>query len=107
MEAESMDNSFLIKSKDDDYFNWVRTEEIYNNTYYKKLINWLSGEFNLYLQEESEDLKVYFPNGWFLIKLIEDMDTKYEIIVKCKCKNTIVQMYNQISSVVNHFKSFK
>ena len=35
---------------------------------YHQFLNWVSGEFDLYLQDESNGLQVYFPEGNFHIK---------------------------------------
>tara|TARA_B110000285_G_C14810751_1_gene461850 strand:- start:360 stop:653 length:294 start_codon:yes stop_codon:yes gene_type:complete len=36
---------------------------------YYQFLNWISGEFDLFLQDETNGLKVYFPEGNFLIKV--------------------------------------
>ena len=38
-----------------------------SNKRYYTFINWVSGEFDLYLQDESNGLHVYFPEGKFHI----------------------------------------
>ncbi|MFI0429371.1 hypothetical protein [Mariniflexile sp. HMF6888] len=48
-------------------FKLVKEVEVKNVEAYYMFINWVVDEFNLYLMNESEILKVYFPNGWFTI----------------------------------------
>jgi hypothetical protein len=35
---------------------------------YNQFLNWISGEFDLFLQDETNGLQVYFPEGNFFIK---------------------------------------
>ena len=93
----------LIKS----HYQMVWSENCETIGDFNKLLNWIGGEFTLYLQQdEKSGLKVFFPNGWFFINLIEGMGNEYEIIVKSKSKKTIVPIYNRIISVVNHLNKF-
>ena len=39
-----------------------------NITVYRKFLNWISGEFDLNLQDESEHLKIFFPSKQLTIK---------------------------------------
>ncbi len=74
---------------------------------FRKFLNWTSGEFVLYQQETEDGLKVYFPNGFFQMELINESNVECEIILKSNCKRTIIQISNQLNSVTNHFKKFK
>ena len=35
---------------------------------YNKFLNWISGEFDLYPQDESEGLKIFLPEGEIIIR---------------------------------------
>lgn len=74
---------------------------------FNKLLNWMSGEFILHQQDDEKGLKVYFPNGWFFINLINESTIYFEIIIKSNCKKTFAKMQKQIVSIVNHFKLYK
>lgn len=94
----------LVNSK----YQMIWNENFETMCDYNKLLNWTNEEFILcQRQEEVNGLKVFFPNGWFFIKLIEKNRIGFEIIVKSKCKKTIVKTYNHIVSMVKHFKKYK
>ena len=57
-----------ISSTKSTRFELVKIEPAKNLGIYHKFTNWVVGEFDLYLMKESDDLKVYFPNGWFSIR---------------------------------------
>lgn len=44
---------------------------------YNQFLNWVSGEFDLFLQDETNGLEVYFPEGSFKIK---DSNEKENIV---------------------------
>ncbi|UKM64507.1 hypothetical protein GSB9_01056 [Flavobacteriaceae bacterium GSB9] len=76
---------------------------------YSKFINWVSGEFDLYLQDTSRGIKIYYPNGWFSIKksdcVHENIDMKITVVSKsktgCQKKHSqLVSIYNQINSLL-------
>ena len=99
------DNSFLYDSANEDYFTWTRSVYIDNCVNYENLLNWLSGEFSLYLQEESESLKVYFPNGWFDYEKIKG-SIEIRIVIKSKCQICGNKVKSQLESIMNHFNRF-
>jgi hypothetical protein len=53
---------------------------------YTQFLNWVSGEFNLLLQEETNGLHVYFPEGSFSIKNSKE---KENIIVHINLKTKV------------------
>lgn len=59
-----------------------------NINVYHKFINWVVGEFDLYLKNESQELKVHYPNGWFSIRCFNspNIDLKVEINLIGKSK---------------------
>jgi hypothetical protein len=82
------------------------------NGVYEKLINWVTGEFDLYLKNESETLKVYFPNGWFSIRNFKNENDKEFIEIKVEAKSKIAcqQMMKQLEHIYNRvicFTEFK
>ncbi len=82
-------------------------ESFDNAKLYKKFLNWVSGEFDLFLQIEENDLQVFFPNGSLHIKE-QDIDSNLiaaEINIKSKNPTVGVNIYNQITSVANHLKT--
>ena len=49
-------------------YNLVKIELVEDLRIYNKFINWVIGEFDLYLKnDESKELKVYFSYGWFSV----------------------------------------
>tara|TARA_B110000091_G_C13536582_1_gene358608 strand:+ start:331 stop:615 length:285 start_codon:yes stop_codon:yes gene_type:complete len=53
---------------------------------YTQFLNWVSGEFDLFLQEETIGLYVYFPEGYFSIKNSKE---KEKIIVHINLKTKV------------------
>lgn len=53
---------------------------------YHKFINWISGEFDLYLQDESNGLHVFFPEGKFHIKSNAENDNSVNVQIHLKSK---------------------
>ena len=56
---------------------------------YNLFLNWVSSEFDLFLQEESNGLQVYFPDGCLTIKsadknnnLMANNDLQYKFLEK-------------------------
>ncbi|MDG1194402.1 hypothetical protein SAMN04487762_0079 [Polaribacter sp. Hel1_33_78] len=73
-----------------------------SNKRYYTFINWVSGEFDLYLQDESNGLHVYFPEGKFHIT--NEVDNG-NIIVQINLQSKILEngqlIFNKIMSVYN------
>ncbi|MDO6759288.1 hypothetical protein Q4566_03680 [Tamlana sp. 2_MG-2023] len=70
---------------------------------YNKYLNWVSGEFELYLQDDSNGLKVYFPSGHLSVRLIQSnrQDIYFEIYVKSKNRAFGTRIHNQVIEVLN------
>lgn len=85
------------------YYNLIRQPKTINKVTYHKFLNWLTGEFDLNLKEENKGLKVYFPNGYFLVKQLKNIDDKiqFEICVKSKSRNTGINIFQKIESTYN------
>jgi len=77
-----------------------------NEKVYNKFINWVRGEFDLYLISESTKLDVYFPNGMFSIGKIPDKNINIEINIKSSSESTCNNMMNQLQSIYNHVVVF-
>ena len=71
-----------------------------SNKKYNTFLNWVSGEFDLYLQDESNGLYVYFPEGKFHIKNNTDNgDVVAEINLESKILEKGQVIFNKIMSV--------
>tara|TARA_R110002096_G_scaffold142226_1_gene297394 strand:- start:156 stop:548 length:393 start_codon:yes stop_codon:yes gene_type:complete len=90
------------------HFHLKKEVTIKTNGIYERLINWVIGEFDLYLKNESEILKVYFPNGWFSIRNFKDENNKelIEIKVEGKSRITCQKMMSQLECIYNHVVHF-
>jgi len=64
----------------------TRHEKIENIDFYYQFLNWLKGEFDLYLIEEIDGLKVHYPSGLFSVTFFSENeeDVSVEIIIKSK-----------------------
>ncbi|AXP81471.1 hypothetical protein CJ739_2398 [Mariniflexile rhizosphaerae] len=84
------------------YYKLIQEESIEDKDVYYKFVNWLLGEFDLYLQENSTGLKVYYPSGWLSIK--KRTDFTMEIIIASKSKIVCEKKYFQLVSIYNQVK---
>ena len=89
------------------YHHWTQRESIMDKRLYNKFLNWISGEFDLYLQDELNGLEVFFPQGKFSIKTIEESkkDILIEINIKSKDLNVMNTVGNQIISIYHQIES--
>ena len=89
-------------------FSLKKVDIIKTYSIYEKLINWVTGEFDLFLKNESEILKVYFPNGWFSIRNFKDENNqeRIEIVIEGKSKIACQKMMNQLERIYNHVIRF-
>lgn len=75
--------------------------------FYDKFLNWIKGEFDLYLINESlsESLLVYFPNGYFSIKNISKNESfiMMEVKIESKTLDCGTKIAYQITTVLNLF----
>ena len=70
---------------------------------YHTFINWIRGEFDLLLQEETSGLTIFFPEGKFHIKNKIDKETVVaEINLESKVLENGQLIFNKIMSVYNH-----
>lgn len=88
------------------YHEIIRKESFINNDLYDTFLNLISGEFDLYLQDEVDDLQVFFPFGKLCIKKINNCNEniKVEINVKSKKMSLCNQIIDKISTIQNHLK---
>lgn len=79
--------------------------QLKNNVVFSRFVNWVTGEFDLFLQDEnSKGLKVYFPDGYFSIGRFENADIEFgvEMKVEGKSKVTCQGMMNQLMQIYKH-----
>ena len=67
----------------------------------------MSSEFILYQQEKNQGIKVYFPNGWFIIRFIKDGKNNYEVFINSKSKFTFSKIKEQLLLAINRFNHIK
>ena len=69
---------------------------------YHTFVNWISGEFDLYLQDETNGLHVYFPEGKFHIKeIVDNGNIIAEINLESKNLENGQIIFNKIISIYN------
>ncbi|CAL2094083.1 hypothetical protein [Tenacibaculum sp. 190524A02b] len=75
-------------------FTTINHFEVFNN--------WLSGEFDLHLQEQKQNhLTIYFPNGHILVTI--EKENRIIITVKNKNSNQCLQMMQKIIDFYNFY----
>lgn len=84
--------------------NFTRYENIKNIEIYNQFLNWLKGEFDLYLMDELDGLKVYYPNGLFSVRLFSENEKDFSIEIKIisKTLETANQMAAKIEAIYDH-----
>ncbi|MDO5968985.1 hypothetical protein Q4Q35_04120 [Flavivirga aquimarina] len=89
------------------HHKWLHDDSFENLYDFNKFINWLSGEFTLYQQDEFHGLTVFIPNGWFSIEQLSLNKNviEFRIEVKSKCFKSGVKIFNQVKLILKHFKS--
>ena len=90
------------------HYNLVKTDPFKNSETYSKFINWVSCEFDLFIQYESKNLKVYFPNGWFVISNFKDKYDRDQIEIRVEGKSKIAcqNIIHQLEIIFNHVVFF-
>lgn len=90
-------------------FKNKRIEKVISYNVYKRFINWVSSEFDLYLQQEKKDLKVYFPNGFFKIGIVKNIDklVVIEILIKGKTEESCEKIFYKLEKIYNRVSLFK
>ena len=81
----------------------IREASFTSSKCYNKFINWVSGEFDLYLQDESNGLDVFFPNGKLNIQKAKNNDNSIvaEINFESKIREQGADIINQIMTIYN------
>jgi hypothetical protein len=81
----------------------IREATFTSSNGYNKFINWVSGEFDLYLQDKSNGLDVFFPNGKLNIKKAIDQDNTLvaKINFESKLQNQGTDIINKIMALYN------
>lgn len=89
---------------EDPYYKLSQKKSVGTVEMYLKLINWVSGEFDVYLQDESSRLVIYYPNGWLSINC--NLQLKDKIIVEftviSKSKKSCQSVFIQLATIYNH-----
>ncbi len=91
-------------SSENSHYNIIKYENIKTIDTYNTFINWVRGEFDLYLMEELDGLKVHYPNGWFSIKVLSESEKEINIIIQIKSKtlDSGLKIEAQIKTIYSH-----
>jgi len=68
------------------YHNFIKHESVDGIEAYEKFLNFVKGEFDLFQKEEINGLKVYFPNGWFIVEILKETESNIEFKINIKSK---------------------
>lgn len=103
-----MINSYFETSFNAPYHQLNKKTFFKTSKRYYTFINWISGEFDLYLQDDSNGLQVFFPEGKFHItNKINNGKIIAEINLESRVLTNGQQVFNQIMSVYNHLSKTK
>ena len=86
------------------YHTFIKHENIKTIAIYNRFQNWIQGEFDLYQMEELDSLKVYYPNGWFSIRVLleTELDLNIEIKIKSRTINSGILIESKINKIHTH-----
>jgi hypothetical protein len=89
------------------YHVFTKYEKIESIEFFDQFINWLKGEFDLCLMEDSDGLKVYYPSGFFWVKLSSKNENNFsiELNIKSKTLKSASQISSKIEAIFIHLKS--
>lgn len=73
------------------------------NSMYHQLINWISGEFDLNLKDDSKGLKVFIPNGLIYVKEKSDK-ANITIEVKSNSLKKSEELTNRVNSLFSRLE---
>ena len=106
---DKLEKNIKVFNAKADYFSLKKEEIIKTDGVYDRFVNWVTGEFDLNIMQESEILKVYFPNGWFsIVSHKNEMEQKViQINVKGKSKIACEKIMIQLEHIYNHVVSFQ
>ena len=99
--------STFIETKS--YYELTHTESIPSKALYEKFLNWVSAEFELYLQDKLDGLKIFYPGGYFYITetVRSNNVVNYKIIVRNKYKQKGIQINNLVFDILGHVIKLK
>ena len=91
-----------------EFVDLKRIKKINDLTVYDRFVNWVSGEFDLYLQNETKKLQVFLPNGSFDIEIFNDCNNSLNILihVKGKSKDTSLMIIKKLENIYNNVLKF-
>ncbi|WP_282136499.1 hypothetical protein [Seonamhaeicola maritimus] len=83
------------------YHQFTRCKTFSSIGNYRKFLNWVSGEFDLNLQEESDNLKVFFPHKRLSISRInfDDKNICADIHIEAKVLNEGFKLMNNVEVI--------
>tara|TARA_R110002050_G_scaffold210704_1_gene346676 strand:+ start:17644 stop:17976 length:333 start_codon:yes stop_codon:yes gene_type:complete len=97
-------------SKENNLHKWEFEDIFEEIKTYERFLNWISGEFTLYLQEDIDYLNIHFPNGWFSIIILDSNNNNnvhFKIEVKSKCFKKGAQIFSKVKSILTHIKKIQ
>lgn len=104
MTINDVSGSFKKKSA----FELTNTASLPNKKLFNKFLNWVSGEFELYLQDYSDDLTIYFPGGHLNIQETKSPNNSvlFKIAIKSKYKEKGIKLNHQVNLVLDHISTY-
>ncbi|WP_067147867.1 hypothetical protein [Pseudotamlana agarivorans] len=91
-------------------FDFLKTESLPMVSQYSKLLNWLDGEYELYLRtyNPGSDIVIYFPTGFLEIKSRAKVEETvfFEIHIKAKNKKIATKIKQQFFLFLKHFSTY-
>lgn len=91
----------------DTFYRLVLKETILDLGFYHQFVNWVRGEFDLFLQDNSSGLKIYVPNVFFCIDLEFKPNLAINLIVFNKSKFDNEKLFEILVNVLNHLKQIQ
>lgn len=86
------------------YYQFIEYLSFDTTITYKKFLNVVIGRFDLYQIEEDSttNLKIYFPNGFFEISLLNNNgENRFKFVLKSKNTKKAKEMKGEVLNVYN------
>ncbi len=86
------------------YYSWKHSEPGISVERYEKFVNWVSGEYDLLLQDETDGLIVFSPNGWVSINNAPDTGGQINLMltVNHKSKKESDKIISELCEIYRH-----
>lgn len=99
----------LMNTQKTNTFTKTHKESLSNKAAYEQFINWVSGDFELFLQDYDDGLTIYFPGGRLKINetsVPSAHELNFEINITSKFQKELDDINKRILLLLAHYRLF-